>query len=82
MYTFQVPKTTYGGGNNIFFILNLQQSLRLLKLCGVGKLKRFWELFQLFSILGVLSYSLIFLLSLRDSYFHRVFALFTAVKIV
>jgi len=53
---------TYVDGNYVSFICNLQQSPRLLKLCGGGKIEKVWGTFSTFFILGVLSHSLFFLL--------------------
>ena len=44
-------------GNKVSFIHNLQQSPRLLKLYGGGKIEKVWGTFSTFLILGVLSHS-------------------------
>ena len=53
---------TYVDGNYVSFIYNLQQSPRLLKLCGGGKIEKVWGTFSNFLILGVLSHSLFIIL--------------------
>ncbi|PKZ96690.1 2,4-diaminobutyric acid acetyltransferase [Streptococcus parasanguinis] len=42
---------TYVDGNNVSFICNLQQSPRLLELCGGGKIEKVWGTFSTFFIL-------------------------------
>ena len=49
-------------GNKVSFFYNLQQSPRLLKLCGGGKIEKVWGTFSNFLILGVLSHSLFIIL--------------------
>jgi len=47
----------YVDGNNVSFICNLQQSPRLLELCGGGKIEKVWGTFSTFLFYGVLSHS-------------------------